>query len=144
MSKIDYNRLTKDKSLNDVITINVSVTKIDENGGKEQLDVVWNNGKEVYTVYDFGETEVNIFGLLDLESQISGLKKSDTLVFDILPVFKAKVNLLKRKTLARQFIRYGMQSKSTVLKASVTLGMITTPVFNWSLSAHEDILNFIQ
>ena len=40
MSKIDYNRLTKDKSLNDVITINVSVTKIDENGGKEQLDVV--------------------------------------------------------------------------------------------------------
>jgi hypothetical protein len=25
---------------------------------------------------------------LDLESQISGLKKSDTLVFDILPVFK--------------------------------------------------------
>jgi hypothetical protein len=40
MSRIDYNRLTKDKSLNDVITINVSVTKIDENGGKEQLDVV--------------------------------------------------------------------------------------------------------
>lgn len=88
MSRIDYNRLTKDKSLNDVITINVSVTKIDENGGKEQLDVVWNNGKEVYNVYDFGETEINIFGLLDLESQIHGLKKSDTLVFDILPVFK--------------------------------------------------------
>ena len=88
MSKLDYNRITKNKTLNEVIGVNVIVAKIDQNGNKEILNLNWNSGEEVYTVYDFGETEVNIFGLLDLESQISGLKKTDTLTFDIIPVFK--------------------------------------------------------
>lgn len=88
MSKLDYNRITKNKTLNEVIGVNVVVTKIDQNGNKETLNLEWNNGEEVYTVYDFGETEVNIFGLLDLESQISGLTKTDTLTFDVMPVFK--------------------------------------------------------
>ena len=88
LSKIDYNRLIKDRSLNDMITIDVSVTKIDQDGNKEKLDIEWNNGDETYNVYDFGETEVNIFGLLDLKSPITGLKESDSLIFDIVPVFK--------------------------------------------------------
>ena len=39
LSKIDYNRLIKDRSLNDMITIDVSVTKIDQDGNKEKLDI---------------------------------------------------------------------------------------------------------
>ena len=88
LSRIDYNRITNGKKLNEVIDIDVVVTKVKQDGSKEILDVEWDNDQEKFTVYDFGETEINVFGLLDLTSSISGLKKSDTLIFDITPVFK--------------------------------------------------------
>ena len=88
LSRIDYDRITDGKSLNEVIDVDVIVTKVRQDGSTEILDVKWNNDQEKFIVYDFGESEINIFGLLDLESPISGLKKSDTLTFDITPVFK--------------------------------------------------------
>ena len=53
--------------------------KVKQDGSREILDVEWDNDQEKFTVYDFGESEINVFGLLDLTSSISGLKKSDTL-----------------------------------------------------------------
>lgn len=88
LSRIDYNRITNGKSLNEVIDVDVIVTKVKQDGSQEILDVQWDNDQEKFTVYDFGESEINVFGLLDLTSSISGLKKSDTLIFDITPVFK--------------------------------------------------------
>lgn len=88
LSRIDYNRITNNKHLNEVIDVDVVVTKIGPDGSKEVLDVQWGNDDEVFTVYDFGESEINVFGLLDLTSSISGLKKTDTLLFEITPVFK--------------------------------------------------------
>lgn len=88
LSRIDYNRITNGKSLNEVIDVDVVVTKVKQDGSQEVLDVQWDNDQEKFTVYDFGESEINVFGLLDLTSSISGLKKSDTLIFDITPVFK--------------------------------------------------------
>ena len=88
LSRIDYNRITNGKNLNEVIDVDVVVTKVKQDGSRETLDVEWDNDQEKFTVYDFGESEINVFGLLDLTSSISGLKKSDTLIFDITPVFK--------------------------------------------------------
>ena len=88
LSRIDYNRITNGKKLNEVIDVDVVVTKIKQDGSRETLNVEWDNDQEKFTVYDFGESEINVFGLLDLTSSISGLKKSDTLIFDITPVFK--------------------------------------------------------
>lgn len=88
LSRIDYNRITNGKKLNEVIDVDVVVTKVKQDGSTEILDVDWGNDQEIFTVYDFGESEINVFGLLDLASSISGLKKSDTLIFDITPVFK--------------------------------------------------------
>ena len=88
LSRIDYNRITNGKNLNEVIDVDVVVTKVKQDGSREILDVEWDNDQEKFTVYDFGESEINVFGLLDLTSSISGLKKSDTLIFDITPVFK--------------------------------------------------------
>ena len=88
LSRIDYNRITNGKKLNEVIDVDVVVTKVKQDGSREILDVEWDNDQEKFTVYDFGESEINVFGLLDLTSSISGLKKSDTLIFDITPVFK--------------------------------------------------------
>lgn len=88
LSRIDYNRITNGKKLNEVIDVDVVVTKVKQDGSRETLNVEWDNDQEKFTVYDFGESEINVFGLLDLTSSISGLKKSDTLIFDITPVFK--------------------------------------------------------
>ena len=88
LSRIDYNRITNGKKLNEVIDVDVVVTKVKQDGSREILDAEWDNDQEKFTVYDFGESEINVFGLLDLTSSISGLKKSDTLIFDITPVFK--------------------------------------------------------
>lgn len=88
MSKNDFAKITKDKSINETIRIDVTVTKVNKDGEKEVLDTTWGDGKEVYTIYDFGETEINIFGLLDLSSSISNLKKTDSLIFEMTPVFK--------------------------------------------------------
>lgn len=88
LTRLDYERIINGKNLNEVIDIDVVVTKVKQDGSKEILDVQWDNDQEKFTVYDFGESEINVFGLLDLTSSISKLKKSDTLVFEITPVFK--------------------------------------------------------
>lgn len=88
LTRLDYERIINGKNLNEVIDIDVVVTKVKQDGSKEILDVQWDNDQEKFTVYDFGESEINVFGLLDLTSSIFKLKKSDTLVFEITPVFK--------------------------------------------------------